>query len=78
MYLVFPNFTAKPIYLQAFNNTSAFLSVVLISSPKLVNPYLIIIMITIIIISDEMTDSIHNFRGTQGWITGKTPDASNV
>ena len=33
MYLVFPMFTAKPISLQAFNNTSAFLSIVLISSP---------------------------------------------
>ena len=33
MYLVFPVFTAKPISLQAFNNTSAFLSIVLISSP---------------------------------------------
>ena len=29
MYLVFPMFTAKPISLQAFNNTSAFLSIVL-------------------------------------------------
>jgi len=33
MYLVFPVFTGKPISLQAFNNTFAFLSIVLISSP---------------------------------------------
>ena len=33
MYLVSPMFTAKPISLRAFNNTSAFLSIVLISSP---------------------------------------------
>ena len=33
MYLVFHMFTAKPISLQAFNNTSAFLSIVLISPP---------------------------------------------
>ena len=33
MYLVFPVFTAKPISLQGFNNTTAFLSRVLISSP---------------------------------------------
>ena len=33
MYLVFPVFTAKPISLQAYNNTSAFLSIVLMSSP---------------------------------------------
>ena len=31
MYLVFAVFTAKPISLQAFNNASAFLSIVLIS-----------------------------------------------
>ena len=31
--LSFPVFTTKPISLQAFNNTSAFHSIVLISSP---------------------------------------------
>ena len=33
MYLVFPVFYAKPISIQAFYNTSAFLSIALISSP---------------------------------------------
>ena len=34
MYLVFPVFTAKPISIQAFNNTSAFLSIVMASPIK--------------------------------------------
>ena len=33
MLLVFPVFTAKAISLEAFNSTSAFLSIVLIPSP---------------------------------------------
>ena len=35
--LSLPVFTAKPTSLQAFNNTSAFLSIVLISSPVVTN-----------------------------------------
>jgi hypothetical protein len=33
MYLVFPVYTVKPISLEVFNNTFAFLSIVMISSP---------------------------------------------
>ena len=36
MYLVFPVFTAKPISLSAFNNTSVFLSIFMISPTKFI------------------------------------------